>query len=639
MALHFTSGLALLMNMCDKSITSGANRLLALVSFPFFVAFFAAIGFAFGCPVSKFHAIAALVATCLLVLLCEQKNMRKWTLIVFGGVLSLAVLLAALPVMYTTTDGMNCHRIGVFLFANGWNPLRTTEMGQIAELVSQYCPSEAFGCFRDHLAFVPKGAWIFGASLYKIFGFVEVADAYNIYAILTLAVIVNDWFSARFAFRRWTRRICTMVFCFCPYVIGGLFGGAADASLYCFVLIALFSADLYLVRQEWERLASFAAALTLSSGIKFGGILFGVVMPVILIGYSIYTLLRWRKGWSGFVAAAVTLILVFALNPSPYLTSWVNHSSPFYPAHSFSKTEKVSNRLSYDFDLGNEDARAMGYWGRFSYAYLSKSLTKKYYAYKLDRPSFDPKMLLFDDVDGLGMVYRVFFVLSLIGVFFVKDRGIQILVAVLGLSIFLQPATYMGYGRYVSHIYAIPPLVAIGLAARWNNLRVLVGTMILLGGYAIVQVIKPCQFMPYMWLISVQNLCVLNAAETERVASIETDNFYSYLVWKFDLATPHPIVARSMLELGPELSYGPCNGRYRLCLNRQLSGFPNFQCAPVNDADAIRNKTFSSQRRAGIERYFLKEFLPHELLRLPLRVWQVFKLRFRQFCRNWITSS
>ena len=165
------------MNECNKPITSGANRLLALVSFPFFVAFVAAICFAFGCPVSTFHAIAALVATCLLVLLCEQKKMRKWTLIVFGGVLSLAVLLAAVPVMYTTTDGMNCHRIGVFLFANGWNPLRTTEMGQIAELVSQYCPSEAFGCFRDHLAFVPKGAWIFGASLYKIFGFVEVAEA------------------------------------------------------------------------------------------------------------------------------------------------------------------------------------------------------------------------------------------------------------------------------------------------------------------------------------------------------------------------------------------------------------------------------------------------------------------------------
>ena len=76
--------------------------------------------------------------------------------------------------------------------------------------------------------------------------------------------------------------------------------------------------------------------------------------------------------------------------------------------------------------------------------------------------------------------------------------------------------------------------------------------------------------------------------------------------------------------------YGPCSGRYGYVTTRAIPDFRDYACVQVMDTSSIVDKSFSGKRRAGIEKYFLKEFLPKELPRFPLRLLQAFCYRLKQ---------
>ena len=123
----------------------------------------------------------------------------------------------------------------------------------------------------------------------------------------------------------------------------------------------------------------------------------------------VYVLLmpKCRKAWLAFGSV---LVLIFALNTSPFITSWVNHGGPFYPVHSFRAGEKLPDNMTFDFDYKNADAEKMGYWGRFCYAYVSKTLTKAYYKAKIKSGRFSTlNCLLFSEIDGFGSTHRPLF--------------------------------------------------------------------------------------------------------------------------------------------------------------------------------------------------------------------------------------
>lgn len=136
--------------------------ILGLILFPFIVQSVAMAGCFCGLVIGRWNLIVALVISFVVFyFLGFTKKSYAAFLVIFGA----SLFAAMLPVMYSTADGDAYHRAGVILLANGWNPLRVSELSQIAE---------RWTGFREwHLAFLPRGVWIYGATLYKWFGFVD----------------------------------------------------------------------------------------------------------------------------------------------------------------------------------------------------------------------------------------------------------------------------------------------------------------------------------------------------------------------------------------------------------------------------------------------------------------------------------
>lgn len=602
---------------------------LTLILFPFVVIGLSVFGFVLGIPITRVHFIVSLLLTIVISSLQFPKEKRKSILVRLCLVLGVSLILSALPVMYTVTDGANCHRPGAFLLAQGWNPVYQAEHAQLLEFANRFFDTTVFG-FRDqHVMWMPKGAWIYGAVLYKTFGFVEIQDSLNVYMLLCCILVVCD-FLRRFTL--FPKGLCigfALLISFSPHVVSSLFGGCCDAVVYAALACGLFSIEAFRRERRGTDLVMTILAFSLAACFKFTGLALAVVAPLI---YAL-VMLKCKKMWGAFGAVVA---LVFFLNASPFITSWINHGGPFYPAHSFRAGEKPPDNMTFDFDYKNADAEKMGYWGRFAYAYLSKGLTKTYYKAMLKQKDFNPQLLLFSEIDGFGTMHRLFFVLSLIGLFWVKDRGVKILVSMLALSLFLQPGKYMGYARYVAQIYVIPPLVLIGLLMRFSDLKkwsrlIFIGVLL---AYALPQMPKPLLSYPYMWLMSVQNLQVVMAVDKVSCPLIQTSSYYAAASWLYDSRKDAEVVSE-IKSADKSLSYGPCSGKYQYVTKDAIPDFREFSCASVMDTSAIVDKSFSGKRRAGIEKYFFKEFLPRETVLLPWRICQVIWYRCRQFGRCW----
>lgn len=603
-----------------------ADRLLL---FPLTAIALSVIGFTVGIPITRLHFLLSVLIAGGICCLTVPKESRRTTIVLFLLLLASSIFVSAIPVMYTITDGANCHRPAVFLLANGWNPIWQPEANQITDLLKSHFDIVLFHLRPEHITYTPRGAWIYGAVLYKIVGFVEVMDSLNIYMLIAALLIANEWLKAFPSLCKSVRLLFALVICLSPHVVSSIFGGAIDAPVYLMTIVGLLKFDSY---RRWRKnvdLVMGVIALALSCSIKFSGLAMSIVIPLAYLAFT-----RGRRALA--IAAPVTIVLVFALNASPLITSWVNHGGPFYPSHSFDKNEKVKDNVTFDFDVKNEDAQKMGYAGRLCFAYVSSCLTKEYYKRKLNQQTFNPQLLTFEPIDGFGPMFQVLLMASIVGLFFVKDRGIKLMAGILLTSIFLLPAKYMGYSRYVAQIYAIPLLVAVTLVQRLKNVRGQLMLAFVLGGVSVVQMKKDLMPYPYMWLQSVQNLQTVLAVEKDSAPTVASEYYYAAFALTQDTSPKVEMISLEQAATNTfKHSYGPLNQRFMYLTNDEMPDFRGFACTSVKGDDAIINKSFHAQRMQGIEKYFIREFVPKELLLMPKRFCQTMAYRGRQVARAW----
>lgn len=609
---------------------------LILLSFPFAVIGISMLGFACGIPLTRAHFVLAIGAVALGNWFVLKKENRLGVLMWWLLLLFSSILLAALPVMYSVSDAAVCHRPGAFLLANGWNPIYQTEYADLHRIANSFFDSSKFMYHPQHVGFVPRAAWIYAAVLYKVFGFVEIGDSFNLYSAITLLVVSITWMKRFTRFPRYVTLGLSLILVACPYSIAGIFGGCVDSAMYSLLIAAFLCTDAFFRDWKWRDIVAAGMAYAVAGGIKFGALPYVFLVPM---AYVVFACIR--DGWGKRVSLAVLpvgiLVLVFLLNASPYLTSTYHHASPFYPAHSFDKNEKIADNMTFDFDVMNEDAAAMGYWGRFAYAYLTKTGTKLYYRHKLRQEKFDPQLRLFCDVDGLGAGFRVFLICALGGLFFMKDWRLRILAGVLVASIFLLPGKYMGYGRYVAPVYVVPILVSIGVVMRYRHKWTAACVLVAMSVYSVSLLIGRSSLLgyPYMWLMSIQNLQMVQAVEKDLSPLISTRFYYCAHAIKYDTNCNavflEPAQAKACAHLN---AYGPCSGKCQYLTKNVIPDFRDFACHATT-SKSIMDKSFSDERRKGVEKYFFREFLPKEALLLPKRFAQVLAYRGRQFRRVW----
>ena len=628
---------------------------LAALAFPVATVFFAAAGFLVGLPVARWQGICGLVTSLVLCLPGFGSVGRRARKI--GAVLLIIVaslLVSGVSVMYSNPDAEYYHRPASMLMAAGWNPVFDATAEQVAAFER---PNLRFKVW--HVTYLPRAFWIFGAALYRTVGFVEAADTMNILTGILSFFMVSRMLARVLGMSGLTRHAAAVLLVASPVVVNGMFGGSSDGTLYSLFLITTSAATLYLATGGIQWLAFVVMAFPLIANLKFTGVVgCGVITFVYLLG----CLMQWRSGRAGvelpvrwLLAVAASVGLAAVIGFSPYVTSWVRYGGPFYPAHTFDKRVPTSNRITEDFLSMNDDAKRMGYAGRFSYAYLSESLTRSLYGKGADGGRFSPKFEVSGGVGGFGRVFRAAFVLSLVLLPFARVGRLGWLLACILLTVLAQPTMYVGYARYVPQFYAFPILVFLaftrrlrgdlgrrrpsadrfpGLANRVMPLAVAATA----AGYCLPLLAYPLSFLALQWIISVQNMEITKGMRRNPRPLVLTKTFYTHHTLEDDYGCRNITYLDSEDDLPPEAAgyhrYGPYFSSYTYFSPDNLENCPTLiHAVSANDPSII-----ASRNRRNME-YFLLTFLPRQLVRLPVYLADVALLRCRQVAHAWLPPS
>ena len=628
---------------------------LAALAFPLAAVFYAAAGFMVGLPVARWQGVCGLATS---LLLCvagtgpTRRKARKMAAVLL--VIAASLALAGVSVMYSNPDAEYSHRPASMLMAGGWNPV----FDSTAEAIELFRkPNESMRVW--HIAYLPRAFWIFGAVLYRTVGFVEAADALNILTCILSFFMVSRLLARTLGMSGIPRHAAAFLLAASPAVATLMFGGSNDSTFYSLFLIATSAATLYLSTGGIQWLAFVVAVFPLIANLKFTGVVCcGVVTLVFLVG----CLLRWRTGRAGvelpvrwLLAVTASIGLAAVIGFSPYVTSWVRYGGPFYPAHTFDKRVPLSNRITEDFLSMNEDAKRMGHLGRLGYAYLSETLTLSLYGKGADGGRFAPKFNVSGGVGGFGPFFRAAFVLSLVLLPFARVGQLGYLLACILLTVVLQPTIYVGYARYVPQFYAFPLLVFLAAARRFaGDLRGWRATPHRFAGladwltpvtlaasaacYCLPLLAYPLSFLALQWIISVQNLEITKAMRNDPHPLVLTKTYYAHHTLDNDYGCRNLTHISSESDLPAAAAghhrYGPYFSYYTYFSPEKLENCPTLShTASGNDPSII-----ASRNRRNME-FFLFTFLPRQLVRLPVYLFDVALLRCRQLGHAWWTTD
>lgn len=627
---------------------------LAALVFPLITVFAAAAGFLVGMPVTRWHMMGGLGMSLLLCLPGTAAGLVTRKLAVVATAIVAALAVAGISVMYSNPDAEAYHRPASMLMVAGWNPV----FDATPEAVEAFRgPNESLRVW--HVAYLPRAYWMFGAAVYRCLGFVEAADAFSILAVILSFCMVSRLLARTLGLRSWRRRAAATLVTASPAVAALTFGGSSDGASYSLFLLAVSAATLYLKTGRVRWLWHVVAALPLLANLKFTGVVCcGVIAAVYLAG----CLLEWRARRAGpelaarwLLAVAASVGLAVVIGFSPYLTSWARSGGPFYPAHTFDKRVPTSHRITEDFLQMNDDARRMGYLGRFSYAYLSRSLTLAAYDRGPAGEPFAPRFGVSGGVGGFGPVFRVAFVLSLLVLPFARVGPLGFPLACILITVLLQPTMSMGYARYAPQFYAFPPLVFLAFARRLDgharqpssasdsrgrrSPRIMPLTLAAaVACYCLPLLAYPLSFLALQWIISVQNLEITKAMRQDPRPLVFTKTYYGHHTLDDDYGCSNVTHLASEADLPAEAAgfhpYGPYFSFYTYYSPRVIEGFPALSHT-VSDNDPT---IIASRNRRNFE-FFLSSFLPRQLPRLPIYLLDVALLRCRQLAHAWTRAD
>lgn len=609
-----------------------------------------ALRFLFGGTSSRLAfpaALAASVAACWMGRGELQTRLMRVREVVL--VIVMSVIAAGASFMYSNPDADAYHRPAVMLMSRGWNPVFDATVEQVAAY------AEPTGVFRyAHAAYLPRGAWYYGLALYESFGFVEVADSINVLLWLVSLRLVWAVVGLLGTMEALHRRVSTVFLASSPVVCNGMFGGSFDSALYSLFLISTCGLTLYL--QDGRRLWLAYALLAMASlpSLKYtGAVVCGIVAAVFTIAAVArsWQRTRWNDlslvaGVAGAVVAAAGVAAV--INFSPYLTSWARYGGPFYPIQTFDHRLEIRDTITDDFAGMNEDARQMGYVSRFSYAYLSQAVTQALWRTLGGREGFSPRFDVQGGVGGFGPFFRLAFVASLVVLPFVRLGPLVPMLFTIMATTMAQPLAYVGYARYVPQLYAFPLLVLV--AATWcrdrpslgdaprrtamgSSVRAAVGV-----GYAAMLLAYPLSFFALQWVISQQNLLAVECLQRSAGAAVVTKSYYASHAIKDDCGCSHTPMVSDVAGLSEEASRGPVYrpyfGAYEVHADRPLDWWPD-----LVHVTSRNDKQIATRRDGRNMSFFVREFLPAAIPRLPSYVWTLARIRLSQLVYRWRPSG
>jgi len=248
-----------------------------------------------------------------------------WATWLFLVVVSLATIAASLlfsgRVLDDTWDAQWFHKEAIAQLADGWNPVH-------GPLTEAQVPDVDVRARIDGYA---KGAWIWGASLYRLTQRIERAKAFTV----PLAIAATTACMA--ALLLLTRLhllvvfVCSVLTALNPVSVVETLNVQLDGPMSLLLIIMVASAAVWLAEGSRLALVTGALAAAAAASVKLTGPVFVLIIAFGLVGVAWVFGLLTNKSRDLIWVAPSAALLALTLTAGSFVTNWVFFGHPLYP--------------------------------------------------------------------------------------------------------------------------------------------------------------------------------------------------------------------------------------------------------------------------------------------------------------------
>lgn len=484
---------------------------LSLVSLPFFCFVLGSLGLLLGIPIFGGYAFIALILSVLWLIWRNgwQKGERKNT----GIHLLLFLILQAFLMFYgslhtdNAIDSQIYHKPAALLLAEGWNPVYEANVYSFYE--RKGIDSQTMRV--SHLQYFPKGQWIVNAIFYRLSGNINLGDYINY--VFMIAVFIVSYS----AFREWLKigrafaLLASIVIALNPVAIGNTVNGHIDGNLGNTLLIFLLASVCFFENGNrrwgpWILMTAIYGCSLKHTGIPyFGTVAFVLTIPLVwnclrtklfqpkisseVIISTISETAPSLKKWLVLMLPIPAAVLILCANP--YITNTLDHTSPFYPLHSFDReNHPVENILKdwYSIESFEKADPIQRFAASYFLMYPQDINTKKSVNYDFSKIGMVEFRYLYCDLNTLGWPFALALLLSIFMLFFLPRSEDSWIILALLVTILIQPHSW--WARFVPQIWAFPVLVFCIIMARFQGIQWVKKRLVLLCGLCLFMLLS-----------------------------------------------------------------------------------------------------------------------------------------------------
>ena len=451
--------------------------------------------FCFKLNISVINFWASLIITLIAFILIGAKDNKTQKNKLLSIALFLVVLFGAIFVaskIYDSSyDGNSYHKGAIGMMAHGWNPIYQTAE-DYSDNIFHIRGAKIF-TWIDHYQNL---SWIFGATVYRVFGNIETAKSLNFLLIGGALFILINYFK-RFKFRNLQSIILACVTVFSPVVVAQFFSFYIDGNLaitfYIYIAtVSLITFELRKTKQiPADLLFIFFFSICILANLKLTGILL-IAAGILPLAIYLTVLMVQKKIKAGdyykLLGMTVFSILfsILVIGSTSYVKNTFTMKNPFYPLLGDNRSDIITTMQPAELMGKNQIEKML-------ISVFSRSDNVQLYSWKAleykipltwNNEEIDNLNITDTRIGGFGIFYSFIFVLSiviilgyLIIVFKNKkevgtDGAIHKIITsciLLSILVYLVLPTENWWARYAPNIYLLTPIALAIIFGRINQ--------------------------------------------------------------------------------------------------------------------------------------------------------------------------
>ena len=445
--------------------------------------------------ISVINFWASLIITMLAFLLIGKNNNKTYINKVLSILLFLAILFGSIFVaskIYDSSyDGNSYHKGAIGMMAHGWNPIYETAENY-SDSIFHIRGAKIF-TWIDHYQNL---SWIFGSTVYRVFGNIETAKSLNYLLISGTLLILMNYFR-RFKFKNSQSIILAFITVFSPVVLSQFFSFYIDGNLaitfYLYIAtVSLITFELVKLKTiSGDLLFNFFFSICILANLKLTGILLIAAGILPLAGYL--TILFIQKKikvfdyWKLFGTTLFSILFaILVIGGTSYVKNTFTMRNPFYPLLGDNRSDIITTMQPAELMGKNQIEKLL-------ISVFSKSDNVQLYSWKAleyklpltwSNEEIDNLNITDTRIGGFGIFYSFIFIMILITIISYlinvyktkKESGtdaalykIIISCILVSILIYLVLPTENWWARYAPNIYLLTPLAAAIMFGKINQ--------------------------------------------------------------------------------------------------------------------------------------------------------------------------